>query len=242
MSTAQPHGHDPLLPSKRARRRWTSLQAAAIAGLVCAASWTTAILGLSDIPDLDATRAEVVRFYATGGSSLNAVALLQVLVVGNIGFLWFVGVIRARLGLQEPKMFGTVFLGGSILLAGLIFLGAAALAAPAVLREVAGVAPDPGAASMSRGFASIVLSLFTPRVGTLVILSASALGLRTGALPRWLVILSYVAGIASFITVTVSHPVVYVMPAWIALVSIVMLVHGVPQGPAEPAPSAAPAA
>jgi hypothetical protein len=240
MSAAQPRGRDPLLPSRRTRRRWTSIQAAAIAGLVCAICWTAAILGLSGIPGLDASPAEVVRFYATGGTSLDAVALLQVLVLGNFGFLWFVGVVRARLGLQEPKMFGTVFLGGSILLAGLLFLGTAALAAPTVLLQVGGVVPEPGAASMSQGVSSIILTLFVPKLATLVILSASSLGLRTGALPRWLVVVSYAVGIGSFVTFTVSQPMVYVMPAWIAVVSVVMLVHRAPaRGSADPGQSPA---
>ncbi len=62
----------------------------------------------------------------------------------------------------------------------------------------------------------------------------------TGALPRWLAWLSYLVGIGEFVNVTIARPTVYVFPAWIALVSIVLLIrrpsHGLGLGPESPAP------
>lgn len=61
-----------------------------------------------------------------------------------------------------------------------------------------------------------------------------------GALPRWLVWLSYIVGIGEFVNVTIARPTVYVFPAWIALVSIVLLIrrpsHGLGLGLDSPAP------
>ena len=48
------------------------------------------------------------------------------------------------------------------------------------------------------------------------------------ALPRWLVVLTYVVGIAEFVNVTVARPTIYVFPAWIALVSVTLLVRRSP--------------
>lgn len=119
------------------------------------------------------------------------------------------------------------------ILAGLMLVGAAVLAAPAVLVEAGGT-PDPGAASISRALAVTVLSVFTPRVATLVMFSTAALARGTRALPRWLIVLTYVVGIVEFVNVTISTPAVYVFPAWIALVSVVLLVRPRPQpGPAN---------
>jgi len=132
--------------------------------------------------------------------------------------------VRSRLGEQEPKLVGTVFLGGAILLAGLTFVGAAALAAPSVLVEAGGT-PDPGAVSMSRALALTLLAVFAPRVATLVMFSTAALARRAGALPGWLIVVTYVVGIAEFVNVTVSVATVYAVPAWIALVSVVLLVR-----------------
>lgn len=81
--------------------------------------------------------------YADPSAGTASLIWVQVLVFATIAFLWFVGVVRGRLGDREPKLFGTVFFGASILLAGLLFVGASFLVAPAVLVSVGARAPDP---------------------------------------------------------------------------------------------------
>jgi uncharacterized membrane protein len=202
-----------------------SIEAAAIAGIVCAVGWSLALRGLLAAPGLGADDAEIRRFYDDAGNATAAMVWLQVLVVSSIAFLWFVGVVRGRIGDQEPRLVGTVFFGGSILLAALLFLGASLLAAPAVMVAVGDSAPDPGATALLRAAAAVVLTVFLPRVGTLVMLSTASLGRATGALPRWLVVVSVVVGVLELVNVTVSTPTIFLVPAWIALVSIVLLVR-----------------
>jgi len=225
-----PAAGDPLFRSPRWRVRLASVEAAAIAGIVCAAGWSVGLRGLLSAPAVDATDAQIIRYYGDPDAGFNALVLLQVLVVATIAFLWFVGVVRSRLGDAEPKLFGTVFLGGGILVAGVLLAGSAALAAPSVLVEAGGKIPDPGAASMSRALAVTLLSVFAPRVATLVMFSTAALGRATRALPRWLVWLTYVVGVVEFVNVTIARPTIYVFPAWIALVSVVLLVRRPPRG------------
>lgn len=210
---------------RRLRRRAVSIEAAAIAGLVCAIGWSLSIRGLLTAPGIGADEAEIVAFYAEPGVGAYALVWLNLLVASTIAFLWFVGVIRSRLGDDEPKLFGTVFFGASILLAALLFVGASLLAAPAVLVAAGDTAPAPEVASLTRAAAATVLSVFVPRVATLVMFATAGLGRATGALPRWLVVTTYVVGIASFVNVTIARPSVYVVPAWVALVSIVLLVR-----------------
>ena len=220
---------------RRWRTRLASVEAAAIAGIICAVGWSVGLGVLLTSPVAGASDAEIGRFYSGPDVGRDAVVALQVIVFATIAFMWFVGVVRSRLGEREPRLVGTVFLGGAIILAGLTLVGAAALAAPSVLVE-AGGSPDPGAASISRALAVTVLSVFAPRVATLVMFSTAALARGTGALPRWLIVLTYVVGIAEFVNVTISTPAVYVVPAWIALVSVVLLVRPRPQpGPANAA-------
>ena len=225
-----PRPGDPLIGAGGARRRFASIQAAAIAGIICALGWSFALRGLLASPDIEAPDAEIIRFYSDPDTRPHAVLLLQVLVVATIAFLWFVGVVRGRLGEHEPKLFGTVFFGASILLAGVLFVGTALLAAPSVLVEVGQKVPDPGASSLTRAAAATMLSVFAPRIATLVMFSTASLGRSTGALPRWLVWLTYVVGVAEFVNITIARPTIYVVPAWIALVSIVLLVRRPPHG------------
>jgi hypothetical protein len=216
---------DPLVGSRRWRTRVASIEAAAIAGVVCAIGWSIGLRGLLRAPAVDATDAEIVAFYSDGGAGRDALVLLQVIVVATIAFLWFVGVVRARVGDREPRLFGTVFLGGSILLAAMIILGSSALAAPSIVTELGGQVVDPGAASMFRSFAAIALSVFAPRFTALVILSTASLGRATRALPAWLIVLSYVLGVVELVNVTIIEPTIYIFPLWLALVSVVLLVR-----------------
>jgi hypothetical protein len=212
-----------LLPERR--RRFASVEAAAIAGLVCAIGWSLALNGLLETPSITASAAEITAFFSSPDVGRSTLMQLQILVFATIAFLWFIGVVRSRLGDAEPKLFGTAFLGGAVLFSVILLVGGAALAAPAVLVRVGGVIPDPGAVSVSRATAVVLLSVVAPRIATLVIFSTATLGRTTGALPMWLVWLSYAVGVIEFINVTISAPTIYTFPAWIALVSIVLLIR-----------------
>lgn len=221
---------DPLFASRRIRSRMVSIEAAAIAGIVCAVGWSLALRGLLSAPSLGATDAEIRAYYADSSNGTTAIVWLQVLVMSTIAFLWFVGVVRGRLGDREPRLFGTVFFGSSLLLAAMLFVGTALLSAPAVLVAIGERTPDPAAVSVTRAAAAVVLSVFAPRITTLVMFSTASLGRATGALPNWLIVVTYVIGVVEFVNVNFATPIVYLMPAWIALVSIVLLVRRPPHG------------
>lgn len=218
----------PLLESSVLPRRFVSIEAAAVAGIVCAVGWSLSLRGLLTAPGVGAPDAEIVEYYSDPYDGTAAVVWLQVLVFSTIAFLWFVGVVRSRLGDQEPKLFGTVFLGSSIMLAGLVFVGAALLGAPSVLVAVGDKRPGPDVVSLSRAGAAVVYSVFAPRIATLLMFSTANLGRATGALPRWLIWLTYGIGVAGFVDVTVGTPTIYLTPAWIALISVVLLIRRTP--------------
>jgi len=200
-----------------------SLEAAALAGLVAAAGWVFSLSRLLNGPDVEASEAEITSFFAEPGVGDDTALVLQVLFFATAGFLWFIGVVRKRLGRTEPRLFDTVFFGGGILLAASMFVGAAALAAPFVLADRGGSPVDPGAVAMTRGFALVILGTFLPRIAALFVFSSATLSLRTGVLPRWLAYLGYLVGIALIVDVTFSDPSIYALPAWVALVSVVLL-------------------
>jgi hypothetical protein len=219
-------------------RRWaTSIEVAAVAGIVCAVAWSVSLRGLLARPGLDASREEIVRFYTKHDDGGHVGLLLALMVIGAVAYLWFVGVVRSRLGTRESRLVGTVFFGASVLLTGLMLVAASALAAPSILVDVSGQAPDAGGAALFRALAAVELSVFAARVATLVMFSTASLGLRTGAFPRWLVVVTYIVGVAEFVNVTLAEPTLYVFPAWIALVSLVLLLRRPQLGPEGPPPS-----
>ena len=50
---------------------------------------------------------------------------LNLIPFAGIAFLWFVGVVRDRIGEREDRFFATVFLGSGLLFVGMLFVGAA---------------------------------------------------------------------------------------------------------------------
>jgi len=147
------------------------------------------------------------------------------MVVAVIGLLWFMAVIRNRMGEREPKLFSTVFFGGGIIIAAGLLLGVAALAAPSVEVEVGGRIPEAGPASIMRALGIALIIGVVPKIQALFVFSTGTLGLRTGILPQWLIALSFITGVGLLINITFFTPSVYVFPSWVLMVSLVLLIR-----------------
>lgn len=220
MSTEGP----PTTRSTAVRRRLLSIRAAAVAGIVAAAGWLIVLTRWLESPDIDASDAEIREYYGSV-EGLSGVASLQILVWATIAFLWFIGVIRDKIGQVEPKLFGTVFFGGGIILAVLMFVGSAAFATPYIMLEESDRAVDPDVVTTTRTMASIVLGVFAPRIAALFIFSLSGLSLRTGAMPRWFIFLSYAIGVVLFVNITFASPSIYIFPTWLVVASVALLIR-----------------
>ena len=70
-----------------------------------------------------------------------------------------------------------------------------------------------------------IVVVFMPRMQALFVFSAAALGLRTGAFPRWSVIVSYLLGLWLLVNFTFLTPSVYAFPSWVALISLELLIR-----------------
>jgi drug/metabolite transporter (DMT)-like permease len=109
------------------RNRFRSIEAAAVAGLVFAVLSFIAFLLLNSSPDLSAPDSEITAWYADPANRTSLIVGLSLAVVSAVSFLWFVAVIRRRVGDREDRFFATVFLGSGILLTGVMLVGAATL-------------------------------------------------------------------------------------------------------------------
>jgi hypothetical protein len=103
------------------RKKLTTPRAAAIAGILFALLYgTSMVLVRISIPSDPAADGAWLETY----SSTVALALTLSSYAG-IAFLWFIGVIRDRLGDLEDRLFATVFLGSVLLFLASTFVGAA---------------------------------------------------------------------------------------------------------------------
>ena len=172
------------------------------------------------------TSAETNTTWLTDSGKRNAVELaLNLVPFAGIAFLWFIGVIRDRIGEREDRFFATVFLGSGLLFVGMLFVGAAIaggmLTDPAIQ---SGVAPDPGQWDFERRITFALINVYAIRMAAVFILSATTIGLRTKILPRWLVISGFVAGLVLLFGVNLSAWANIVMPLWAFLFSVDILV------------------
>src|SRR6516165_7175797 len=100
-------------------------KAAEIAGMLCSLLTVTVYWLLWNSVPADPQEAGL---WLTTNSNTVALGLNLVPFVG-IAFLWFIGVLRDRLGEREDRFFATVFFGSGILFLGLLFTAAALVGA-----------------------------------------------------------------------------------------------------------------
>src|SRR3954469_20025458 len=82
-------------------------RAAGIAGLAFAVLFTLAFIALRQQPLVGATDAEILDWFAAGNAGFVVVAGLYLAPFSGIAFLWFVAVVRDRVGSREDRFLGT---------------------------------------------------------------------------------------------------------------------------------------
>ena len=216
-------------PSERSRalaveRRLETPRAAGLAGLLFSALFVASVLLLRERPAPGSSTQEIADFSLEAERGRVTLVGLYLVPFAGIAFLWFVAAIRSHLGEREDRFFATVLLGSGILFVAMLF---AASAAAGTL--VAGVKfldeppPSADAIVLARSLGFTLLFVFGVRVAAVFMLVASTLGLRTGFLPRWLVVAGYLCGAIFLFTVTYVELLVLILPAWVTAVSVVIL-------------------
>ena len=208
-------------------RRLETPRAAGVAGLLFSALFVISVFLVRVRPATGSTAQEISDFYLEQDSGRLVLAGLYVVPFAGIAFLWFLAAIRSHLGPYEDRFFGTVLLGSGLLFVAMLFAASAAAGA-----LVAGVKfldqPPPSADGvvLARAIAFAFLFVFGVRVAAVFMLVASTIGLRTGMLPRWLVVAGYAAGLVFLFTVAYVELLVLLLPAWVTAGSIVILRTG----------------
>ena len=110
---------------------------------------------------------------------------LHLVPFAGLAFLWFIGVLRNRMGASEDQFFGTVFLGSGLLFVASLF--AASAIAGAVLGS-SHARPSQQVSSevyyFARQLGYAFLNIFAVRMAGVFIFSTCVIALRTGIFPR----------------------------------------------------------
>jgi hypothetical protein len=155
-----------------------------------------------------------------------AVALNLVPFAG-IAFLWFIGVVRDRIGQQEDRFFASVFLGSGLLFVAMLF-AAAAFAGGLITEAVArsGAAPGPDTLAVGRQVTSLFLRVYAMRMAAVFTMSTATITLRAQVIPRWIGISGIAVAVVLLVTLGLTPWVELLFPAWILLVSVDILRTG----------------
>jgi hypothetical protein len=205
------------------RQSMKTPRAAAIAGIIFSLLLMTSqvLIWLSVPPDPTAAATEIVRH------SKEVVLALNLLPFAGIAFLWFIAVVRDRLGDLEDRFFSTVFLGSGLLYVAMIFT------ATAIAGAVVGLlTTEQSAGAISPvyllGRAEIYrfTSLFGTKMSAVFMASASTIFLRTRVLPRWIAFSGYVLSAGLLLSIGIVPGIPAVFPLWVMLVSICILRQG----------------
>lgn len=202
-------------------RRLSTPRAAAIAGIFFALLYGAGyILIQVSIPSVPLENSDLLE------SQAETIALgLSFLPFAGIAFLWFLGVIRDRLGQLEDQFFSTLFLGSGLLYLGLTFTSAAI--AGGLLTAYA-IDPDLLAGSdaylLARAITNRITTVYAIRMAGMFMLVLGTIWVRTQLMPRWLALITYVLAVVLLISIGFSHWVTILFPAWVFLVSVYILI------------------
>jgi hypothetical protein len=150
---------------------------------------------------------------------------LSFLPFAGIAFLWFLGVIRDRLGHLEDQFFSTLFLGSGLLYLGLTFASAAIAGG---LLTAYTMDPDlltsGGAYLLGRTISNRINTVYAIRMAGMFMFVLGTIWVRTRIMPRWLALITYGLAAVLLISVGFSHWVMMLFPAWVLLISAYILV------------------
>jgi hypothetical protein len=207
----------------RLRAALSSVEAAALAGVAAAVLLSLSAYLLERQPGVGSAVSDPT-WYADDSHRLTVMVGLNLAPLGVIAFLWFMAVIRRRLGDREDRFFATVFLGSGLAFAMLTLTAAAAAATPTlVVRFGDQPTPDATTVSVAHALWFALWAISASRLVGVFMVATSTVGSRFGAFPRWLSAFGLVMGACLGITGAFVGPLDFLFPIWLIVVSVTLL-------------------
>jgi hypothetical protein len=149
---------------------------------------------------------------------------LDLLPFAGIAFLWFIGVLRDRMGELEDRFFATVFLGSGLLFLAMIFaLSAVAGGLMMAYETIPGKLMDSGIYTFARTVAYQFGSVFAMRMAGVFMMSTCTLAIRSGMFPRWMAFLGYALALSLLLSIGRFYWTQLVFPLWVLMISVYVL-------------------
>ncbi len=149
---------------------------------------------------------------------------MNLIPFAGIAFLWFIGVLRDRLGEQEDRFFATVFFGSGLLFLGSLFVtaavvGALLIAFAAKPEELIGSATF----QFARALAYALINVYVVKMAGVFMVTTSTIAIYTAIAPRWLAFFGYALAILLLFGASFFAWSFVVFPLWVFLLSLSIL-------------------
>ena len=199
-------------------------RAAAVAGIIFAVLFTISIV-LIRLAIPEQLGGSNTAAWLQGNTATLKLALTLVPFAG-IAFLWFIGVVRDRLGKLEDQFFSTVFFGSGLLFLSMMFASAAV--AGGILASYA-IEPDTltksGVLVFGRAVMYTIMQVYAIRMSGVFMIALATIWMRTRVMPRLFVFLSYALALVLLVSSDITAWLILVFPAWVFVISVYILVE-----------------
>ncbi len=208
-------------------RRLNTPRAAAVAGIVFAVLLiVTYVLLRSSVPEDPRDSGDWI-----GRNGDRVDFALWLVPFAGIAFLWFIGVIRDRLGELEDRFFSSILFGSGLLFIAMTFIATALAGALIASYQVDPQATiENGLYALERETIFRITNVFGMRMAGVFMFSTGTIWLRSGTMPRWMVVLTYLLALVQVFALGFTLWFTMLFPLWVLIVSI----HFLLRPPAHP--------
>lgn len=196
-------------------------RAAAIAGILFALLFSISYaLILRATPDL---HGDTGAWLSEGTETVSlAVSLIP---FAGIAFLWFMAVVRDRLGHLEDQFFSTLFFGSGLLYLAMIFTASALFGGLIYIgRQHPEILVDTGLYAAIRAMIYQIVHEYSIRMAGMFMIVLGTIWLRTSIMPRLLVGLTYLFAVILLFSISFSQWIMMVFPTWVFVISVYILI------------------
>jgi hypothetical protein len=197
-------------------------RAAAVAGIIFSALMITALVLLR--VSAPAHSADAGAWLTDPHRRAGVAIALNLVPFAGIAFLWFIGVLRDRIGEREDRFFATVFFGSGLLFVAMLFVAAAV--SGGLIANASSSLPDGSTLALGRNITSSLLNVYAMRMAAVFTLTTVTIARRTEIVSRWLTLAGLACALALLVGVGISPWVELLFPAWILALSLDILVAG----------------
>jgi hypothetical protein len=204
----------------------TAPRSAGLAGILFSVLFMASLVLASTRPPAGLGDLAFMAWFEANALTPLTIAALYLAPFAGIAFLWFIGVIRSRIGAREDQFFASVFLGSGFLFVAMYWAAAAVLAS-----LVAGNRFDAAPALDVRGLESVrslafsFLFVMAARAAAVFMIVTCTIAWRTTAIfPRAFTIAGYVVAVVMLLSLSFLQWIVMLFPLWVFVASAYILV------------------